>query len=85
MRKYELYCNQPRGKVKHFSRDYKTGMFIFEVRASSIKQAYYMCGNLIPSSGPGMPGITHIDCSHWENFNKYTWPENIQSLLACNK
>ena len=69
IRTYELYYDGAR--VYRSTYAYHTGMWIMEVRAKSIKQAYFLAYNSVLWKGRGTTGIKFIDNSQGPDMG---WP-----------
>lgn len=46
-RVYTVYTSCPGGRISTRTADYHSGDWVVEVRATSIKQAYYLVGNRV--------------------------------------
>lgn len=61
MRKYTFYASHHGARFTNYLEDYysssKASRCIYEVRASSIKQAYYLARQEVWASGPNEPGL----------------------------
>ena len=56
---YELYCNEY-GKITNQVKNYRKSDFIIQVKAKSIKQAYFLVSKEIYYSEVTKTGITYI-------------------------
>ena len=80
MRTYELYSTGP-GDVFSNGKRYQSGDWIFQVRASSIRAAYYFVANQIVQSRPGGPGIEYLSNAQGPPTR---WPWKEALWLATN-
>lgn len=79
LKRYRLYTWGPKGDIYSRSCDYVTGMWIVEVKAESIKQAYRLLGKEVYSEGRGSPGIVELDRAWAMSWSK--WPWKNKSLM----
>jgi len=72
-RVYTLYSDG--ANIYSRSRDYSHGMWIITVRAVSIKQAYYFCGNKVAAEDNKGMGVVMVDCSDGPQARAWDWQD----------
>ena len=77
-RKYTLYASGPRRGITNKKDRYHQGMYICDVIAMSICQAYYLLANsIVKSDDSNGVGIYMIDCSIPCEKKKWQWPVEL--------
>lgn len=82
LRTYELYTSAPGGRISNAGRDYHSGMWVVQVRARSIRQAYALLARQVVSAGM-TEGVVAIDNSQPRYVGGHVhWPWHMPQAVV---
>lgn len=78
-RKYELYMQFGSRHIYSRSQQYRHGDWVAKVRATSIRQAYYLLGHRVYAKNQGDLGIVEIGTSDMKGY-RYPWEDGTPDI-----